>query len=562
MTYRMHGASLFASISLVLLLLLPCATHAAQVVVVMTDSSFTPKTVTINAGDTVTWINEGSMAHTATADNGQFTSGSIAPGQQFTASFTQAGTYAYHCQFHGNSGGGGMAGSVVVNAAGSVPLGTPYPSTVTSNTQVQAQSQAQSLLTQVQLLQQQLATMQGVQRTVTTSTPAPTGSAGSCPLIGRTLKYGSSGDDVTRLQQFLAQDITVYPGGQATGYYGGLTQAAVQKWQTKFNIVSSGSPGTTGFGVVGPRTAAAIAIICSGGSINGVSGVASSPVGGFIQVTPIQGNAPLAVTVNATVNTTNSCTSATYTLDFGDGTIPQQIQTPPGVCTQLSQTFPHQYVYGGVYLIKLSAGGHQTTATVVVTGPGGGGSTVASNSDSITANTQSGPAPLAVTFTGIVNSGGACAAGTYTINFGDGQTAQVPYAASCQPFRYTVNHTFAAGTYTVVIANTANAQVGSVIITSNAPPYQYSAPTVTPAVGGNPLAVSIQFGLPTSCTAYTLSWGDGVSPTNQTNSSNCTQTPTITLNHTYAGSGTYTISLSRGDGGARTDQASIVIQNH
>jgi peptidoglycan hydrolase-like protein with peptidoglycan-binding domain len=219
------------------------------------------------------------------------------------------------------------------------------------------QQQAEALLQKVAQLQAQLGTAQ----TTTGQTVAP---GNSCPKIGRTLRMGASGADVSNLQAFLALDRTVYPEGIVSGYYGGLTQAAVERWQAKYNIVSSGSPATTGFGVVGPRTAAAIALLCARGTTP-----TNSPVGGVIQVSPIAGNSPLAVTVNATVNTTKSCTGATYLLDFGDGSAILQIPVQSGNCEQLSQTFQHTYTYGGTYQVRLSAGTHTTTATLTVYGP-------------------------------------------------------------------------------------------------------------------------------------------------------------------------------------------------
>ena len=55
------------------------------------------------------------------------------------------------------------------------------------------------------------------------------------------------------LQQWLYQN-GYYPQGLVTGYYGALTQAAVQNFQAKNGIVSSGTPDSTGYGNVGPKT--------------------------------------------------------------------------------------------------------------------------------------------------------------------------------------------------------------------------------------------------------------------------------------------------------------------
>lgn len=93
-----------------------------------------------------------------------------------------------------------------------------------------------------------------VTTTSTSSSPTNTASA----TFTRTLALGASGSDVLLLQQFLISE-GFLPAGDATGYFGALTQAGVQKFQTQNGIVSSGSPQTTGYGAVGLRTRMAIA---------------------------------------------------------------------------------------------------------------------------------------------------------------------------------------------------------------------------------------------------------------------------------------------------------------
>jgi peptidoglycan hydrolase-like protein with peptidoglycan-binding domain len=68
------------------------------------------------------------------------------------------------------------------------------------------------------------------------------------------LHLGKRGVEVMKLQEFLSQDKSIYPEGLVTGYFGLLTQKAVQRFQCKYNIICYGSPRTTGFGVVGPKT--------------------------------------------------------------------------------------------------------------------------------------------------------------------------------------------------------------------------------------------------------------------------------------------------------------------
>jgi len=84
----------------------------------------------------------------------------------------------------------------------------------------------------------------------------------ACPTLTHTLSRGSRGAEVTALQQFLiAQGLLA--SDSATGYFGPLTQAAVQKFQSSQAIVSSGTPATTGYGSVGPKTRVAIGLACT-----------------------------------------------------------------------------------------------------------------------------------------------------------------------------------------------------------------------------------------------------------------------------------------------------------
>ncbi len=466
------------------LLSLPNVSSAAQVNVTIGDNFFSPKNITINPGDTVVWTHGGGAGHTVTADNNSFNSGTLQNGQSYSQTFTAVGTYPYYCIPHGSPGGGGMSGTITVVAPASPPLPSttpapvpaqaPVPTSAPPSTAGELRARAEALLARVQQLQAQLSGG--------SAAPPVTIDSSSCPNIGRSLKRGARGDDVRRLQQFLARDVSVYPEGLATGYYGSLTEAAVKRWQAKYNIVSSGTPESTGYGVVGPRTAAAIAILCSTGSYNGIPGPSggSAPVGGFIQVTPVSGNAPLTIAVQATVNTVNSCAGATYTLDYGDGTIPVQIVVPAGNCTQMTQTLGHTYAYGGTYSVTLSAGQHRTSATVQA--------------------------------------------------YGAGPPAPTP-APSPTP---TPTPTPAPSTSWGIVA-------------------------VTPAVGGNPLAVSIEIDYP-ACAAYSIDWGDGSLPSSSPSQSGCSGGASrAVVNHTYSVSGIYTISLRDGGGTVKANSAITIV---
>jgi len=208
-------------------------------------------------------------------------------------------------------------------------------------------------------LQQQV---QGLQNQVTQLQQAKA-SATACPTPGKTMKRGSTGIEVTRLQQFLAQDKSVYPEGTITGTYGPLTETAVKKFQIKNGIASSGTPDTTGYGAVGPRTAAAIATLCGG---TGGSLSASGALGGFIAIAPYGGGSSRAISVQVTVNAANSCAAATYTLDYGDRTGARQIPVPADSCKAMTSMANHTYQLPGTYQVTLSSGAHKTSVAVAV----------------------------------------------------------------------------------------------------------------------------------------------------------------------------------------------------
>ncbi|MBI2052079.1 MAG: peptidoglycan-binding protein [Candidatus Sungbacteria bacterium] len=63
------------------------------------------------------------------------------------------------------------------------------------------------------------------------------------PILTRSLFRGSRGEDVRQLQEFLAQDSTIYPEGIITGYYGIGTEAAIKRWQAKNGIPAVGVVG-------------------------------------------------------------------------------------------------------------------------------------------------------------------------------------------------------------------------------------------------------------------------------------------------------------------------------
>jgi plastocyanin len=68
--------------------------------IIIVGNAFKPDSLTIKVGDTVTWINNESYAHTVRAKNGEFDSGHIESGAKFSFTFDKEGTYDYICGIH------------------------------------------------------------------------------------------------------------------------------------------------------------------------------------------------------------------------------------------------------------------------------------------------------------------------------------------------------------------------------------------------------------------------------------------------------------------------------
>lgn len=111
----------------------PVAAHQGnEADVRVVDFAFEPVELIIPAGTTVTWTNDGERPHTVTADDGSFDSGRLDPGEQFSHTFLQTGTYSYHCGFHPD-----MQATIIVTTVtvpvdpdeieDATPPGTPQP---------------------------------------------------------------------------------------------------------------------------------------------------------------------------------------------------------------------------------------------------------------------------------------------------------------------------------------------------------------------------------------------------------------------------------------------------
>jgi plastocyanin len=92
-----------------------CSGVDAKITIV--GESFSPSTVTIQAGQPVCWSWAQSISHNVHADDDSFSSGAPSSMGNFQITFNTPGTYGFHCQVHG-SPGAGMFGTIIVQDSG------------------------------------------------------------------------------------------------------------------------------------------------------------------------------------------------------------------------------------------------------------------------------------------------------------------------------------------------------------------------------------------------------------------------------------------------------------
>ena len=79
--------------------------------VVMANTAFSPSTMTVPRGTTITWKNNDGIVHTTTSNTGVWNSGDVAPGSSKMVTFNTAGTFPYFCAYHQMMG---MTGTIIV----------------------------------------------------------------------------------------------------------------------------------------------------------------------------------------------------------------------------------------------------------------------------------------------------------------------------------------------------------------------------------------------------------------------------------------------------------------
>jgi PKD repeat protein len=294
-----------------------------------------------------------------------------------------------------------------------------------------------------------------------------------CAAFTRVLALGTQGNDVLSLQQYLKSQ--GYLNASATGYFGTLTAQALGQWQNKNEVVGSNG---IGYGTFGPMSRSYYTQGCGNGNGGGTTTTNQQA----FSADPHWGAAPLTVTFTTSDSITNS---ATYSVDFGDGT---NASMSKGSCIGISAivggqggircsyTVTHTYTVDGGYTAKLMkntcpAGaqcfvGPLTVATAKVAVDS---SPTQSKSLSFTASPNSGSAPLTVQFIETAPQGSMIG---NMVNFGDGTTgtmASAPVCSSCN-ITATVWHTYAqSGTYTAMLSNISAQSSGNCACPTNLP---------------------------------------------------------------------------------------------
>lgn len=92
----------------------PTTSAAGGDTVIIKNFAFDPSSLTVKSGTAVKWTNQDGTSHTIVSDTSSpvaFSSDSLASGASYSFTFTQPGTYTYHCSIHPS-----MKGTIIVTS--------------------------------------------------------------------------------------------------------------------------------------------------------------------------------------------------------------------------------------------------------------------------------------------------------------------------------------------------------------------------------------------------------------------------------------------------------------
>lgn len=114
-----------------------------------------------------------------------------------------------------------FGGVITLLLVGAVVVPSAQATTTSNEAMIE---QIKVLMAKVEELQKQLATIRGEVKS----------------LIKENLAEGMTDADITKLQELLATDPTIYPEGKKTGYFGPLTREAVKRFQARHGLEITG----------------------------------------------------------------------------------------------------------------------------------------------------------------------------------------------------------------------------------------------------------------------------------------------------------------------------------
>jgi plastocyanin len=109
-------------------LAVPGTARADEVFTGIAYGEFAPKDVQVLAGDTVTWTNVSTRAHTVNADEGSWGSAELASGARFSHTFAAPGSFGFYCRIHTFMRGEVDVARLLIDAPDTpAAAGRPYP---------------------------------------------------------------------------------------------------------------------------------------------------------------------------------------------------------------------------------------------------------------------------------------------------------------------------------------------------------------------------------------------------------------------------------------------------
>ena len=265
--------------------------------------------------------------------------------------------------------------------------------------------------------------------------------------------------------------------------------------------------------------------------------MAVTPPSAALTASPGIGATPLAVTADASGSTRGTNPIATYTFNFGDGTV---------IGPQAGATATHTYLRPGVYSVGVTVSdtqgitGSSTAAVTAVTPP----------VPHMTVSPQTGAVPLSVNVDASASTAGSNPIANYAFNFGDGTSPDPPSATAVKGHTYVNPGTF---TITLIVTDTVGVSASATAsVTAANPPTAVLA--VSPASGVAPVAVTADAtgsNDPIGITSYTFDFGDG--------SAVVGPQAGVRAQHTYATAGNYTVTVTVTDTALATAQATASV---